>query len=222
MFLHLAENCEPDGGNPISNDPHFLSIRLCSIMSSLVNLYVSAKHTCQYSQSQLLASAIASDQALEAWAVSLPSSWAYQTYRNEPHHVYGSPWFARTWNYYRLSRILANKLILYGLNAGSLSSQTMNPTLNNEDKLQYDRSASVVSKLPKEIYTSLPSMFDFNRTRPASIPLSLDVFFVVTILQSLKVLTGRSAVLRNRPSLACKQPEEKFIILKEIMRRNLL
>ncbi|EXM13654.1 hypothetical protein RAB80_005590 [Fusarium oxysporum f. sp. vasinfectum] len=50
--------------------------------------------TSQYSQAQLLASAIASDQALEAWAVSLPSSWAYQTFRNEPHHVSGSPWFA--------------------------------------------------------------------------------------------------------------------------------
>ncbi|KAG5655252.1 hypothetical protein KAF25_010404 [Fusarium avenaceum] len=222
MFLHLAEECEPVSGSPTSNHPLFLSIRLCSIMSSLVNLYVSTKQTSQYSQAQLLASAIASDQALEAWVVSLPSSWAYQTVRSEPHYVYGSRWFARTWNYYRLSRILANKLILYALNIASLLLQAMNPTLIEKHKLQESRSASVISELSKEIYISLPAMFDFNRRRPASIPLSLDVFFVVTILQSLVVLTGKSTVLRNWPPSACEKPEEKFVILKEIMTRNLV
>ncbi|KAH7173066.1 hypothetical protein DER46DRAFT_551669 [Fusarium sp. MPI-SDFR-AT-0072] len=221
MFLHLAENCEPVGGNPTSNHPLFLSIRLCSIMSSLVNLYVSTNQTSEYSQAQLLASAIASDQALEAWVVSLPSPWGYQTISNEPHYVYGSPWFARTWNYYRLSRILANKIILYGLNAGSLLFQTINPTLIDKYKLQDSRSASVISEFSKEIYISLPAMFDFNCRRPASIPLSLDVFFVVTILQSLVVLTGRSTVLRNWPSSACEQLEGKCVILKEIIIRNL-
>lgn len=187
MFLHLAEECEPVGDNPTSNHPLFLSIQFCSIMSSLVDRDVSTKQTSQYSQAQLLASAIASDQALEAWAVSLHSSWAYQTFRNEPHHVSGSPWFTWTWNYCWLSRILANKIILYGLNAGSLLFQAMNPTLIDKYKLQDSRFTSVISELSKEIYISLPAMFDFNRRRPASIPLSLDVFFVVTIFQSLVV-----------------------------------
>lgn len=222
MFVHLAEKSEPVSGSQPSNHPLFLSIRLCSIMSNLVNLYVSTKQTSQCLQAQLLGSAIASDQALEAWVVSLPSSWAYQTFRSEPHYVYGSCWFARTWNYYRLSRILASKLILYALNTGSLLNQAINPTPIDHYKLQESRSASVISELSKEIYISLPAMFDFNRRRPASIPLSLDVFFVVTILQSLVVLTGKSTVLRNWPCSACEKPDEKFVILQEIITRNLV
>lgn len=222
MFLHLAENCEPDGGDPIPNDPVLLSIQLCSVMSSLVNLHASAKQTSQYSQDQLFVLATTGDKALEAWAASLPSSWAYQTFPNHPRHVYGSPWFARTWNYYRLSRILANKIILNVLNAGSFSSQTMNHTLINEYKVQNDRSASLISELLQEIYTSLPTIFDFDRVGTASIPLSLDVFFAVTILQSLVVLIGKSTLLQNWPPSACEQGEEKFAILKDIMIRNLL
>ncbi|KAF5656140.1 fungal transcriptional regulatory n-terminal [Fusarium heterosporum] len=136
MFFHLEENCGPVGGYTTSDHPFLLSIRLCSIMSNLVNLYVSMKNTSKYPQAQLLASAIASDQALAAWVVSLPSSWAFTTSGHGSHKDYGSPWFARTWNYYRLSRILAQKLIFYGLNTVSISLNTMDTTLIDKYKLQ--------------------------------------------------------------------------------------
>lgn len=193
MFVPLAKNCEPVGGYPASNDPSFLWICLCFTMSSLINLYLTTTPSSQYLQTELYASAIARDQDLESWVISLPSMWAYQTSGDEPHHIYGSPWFARTWNCYRLSRLLANKIILDGLNAHSLSLQATEPNLFDTYKSQENRSASLISELSKDICISLPAMFDLSRRRPASIPLSLDVFFVVTILQSLNVLTGGSS-----------------------------
>jgi hypothetical protein len=91
-----------------------------------------------------------------------------------------------------------------------------------ENKVQNDRSISLISELQKEIYNSLPAMFDVNRIGPAAITLSLDVFFAVTILQSLVVLTGKSTFLREWPSSACEHLEGNFAILKEIIIRNLL
>jgi hypothetical protein len=124
------------------------------------------------------------------------------------------------WNYYRLGRILAYQTIIHVLDNKTSTDQTPHHRLN-EDKAHKDQAISLIDKLLEELNISLPSMFDFSGTDSVSMPLSLDVFFATTMLQSLVEVTGKTSFLQSWPSLTQKAAEERSALFKEIIRRNL-
>lgn len=195
-------------------------MRLFAIMGALVNLSNSVNHN-ELLPSQFVAFATQSDRALQDWANSLPSAWNYHKPTEKPYYVYQNAWFARIWNYFRLARILANRIILDNL--GILLSPTLPGQVASADRLKwhYDQSSSASSCLLQDIYDTLPFMFDSEHTSAGSLPLSATLFFMTTILQSLLRVTDRTALFAEWSTPASEILGERFALMKDVVIQNL-
>ncbi|KAJ5373251.1 hypothetical protein N7517_005257 [Penicillium concentricum] len=196
-------------------DPLLSAIRLFAIMGTLVNIRDLGNQSF-FTPSKLVELAVQSDQSLQNWATSLPASWTYHEFLEGPQYIYQDVWYARMWNYYRLARILANRIIIDNFDI-------LSPAMLAGDnfKLQHDQSYEVISLLLQEIYTSLPFMFNSERIPATSIPLSAALFFTTTLLQSLLELTDRAALIQNWSSPASEVLGERFSFTKAIVMQNL-
>lgn len=199
-----------------NEDPLLSAMRLFAIMGTLVNIRGLANQSL-FLPSQLVALAIESDQALQNWETSLPASWAYHKLSKGPQYIYRDVWYARMWNYYRLARILANRIVID--NFDILSPEGLP---GNDFILTHDQPYTAISLLLQEIYISLPFMFDSEQMPPTSIPLSAALFFTTTLLQSLLGITDRDAVIQDWSSPACEVLGESFTFTKGIVMQNLL
>ncbi|KUM59492.1 hypothetical protein ACN42_g7649 [Penicillium freii] len=196
-------------------DPLLSAMRLFPIMGTLVNIRGLANRS-PFSPSQLVVLAIKTDQALQNWGTSLPASWTYHKLLKGPQYIYQDVWYARMWNYYRLARILANKIIIDNFN---ILSPSMLP--GDYFKLQHDQSYSTISLLLQEIYTSLPFMFNSEQMPATSLPISSALFFTTTLLQSLLELTDRDSLIQDWSFPACEILGERFTFTKGIVMQNL-
>jgi hypothetical protein len=194
-------------------------MRLFAIMGTLVNLRVLANQSTLL-PSQFVALATQSDQALQVWASSLPPAWRYYRSTEQPYNVYQNVWFARIWNYFRLARILANRIILDNLDI--LLSPALPDQVASTDRLQwhYEESSSTSACLLQDIYETVPFMFDSEHTSSASLPLSATLFFITTILQSLLKVTDRAALFADW-STPASALGERFALTKGVVIRNL-
>ncbi|KOS42315.1 hypothetical protein ACN38_g6815 [Penicillium nordicum] len=196
-------------------DPLLSAMRLFAIMGNLVNIRGLAKRSL-FLPSQLVVLAIQTDQALQNWGTALPASWTYHKLLKGPQYIYQDVWYARMWNYYRLARILANKIIIDNFN---ILSPSMSPGDNS--KLQHDQSYSTISLLLQEIYTSLPFMFNSEQMPATSLPISSALFFTTGLLQSLLKLTDRDSLIQDWSIPACEILGERFTFTKGIVMQNL-
>ncbi|KAJ5171480.1 uncharacterized protein N7500_004263 [Penicillium coprophilum] len=205
-----SSNTSEDEENPLLS-----AMRLFAIMGTLVNIRGVANQSF-VPPSQLVELAIQSDQALQNWATSLPASWTYHMLPQGPQYIYQDVWCARMWNYYRLARILANRIIIDNF---GIRSPAMLPGDNSQQRC--DQSYEVILLLLQEIYISLPFMFNLDQLSSTSIPLSAALFFTTTLLQSLLELTDRAALLQGWSSPACEVIGERFTFARGIIMRNL-
>lgn len=184
-------------------------------MGTLVNIRGLANRGL-FSPGQLVVLAMRSDQALQNWGTLLPASWTYDKLPKGPQYIYQDVWYARMWNYYRLARILANKIIIDNFNI-------LSPSILPGDnfKLQHDQSYSTISLLLQEIYTSLPFMFNSEQMPATSLPISSALFFTTTLLQSLSELTDRDSLIQEWSFPACEVLGERFTFTKDIVMQNL-
>ncbi|KAJ5870558.1 hypothetical protein N7455_005499 [Penicillium solitum] len=196
-------------------DPLLSAMRLFDIMGTLVNIRGLANRSL-FLPSQLVVLAIKTDQDLQNWGTSLPASWNYHKLLKGPQHIYQDVWYARMWNYYRLARILANKIIIDNFN---ILPPSMLP--GDNFKLQHDQSCSTISLLLHEIYTSLPFMFNSEQTPATSLPISSALFFTTTLLQSLSELIDRDSLIQDWSFPACEVLGESFTFTKGIVMQNL-
>jgi hypothetical protein len=187
-------------------------MRLFAIMGTLVNIRGLANR-CLFLPSQLVVLAIKTDQALQNWGTSLPASWSYHKLSKGPQYIYQDVWNARMWNYYRLARILANRMIIDNFN---ILSPSMLPF-----KLQHGQSYSTISLLLQEIYMSLPFMFNSEQMPATSLPISSSLFFTTTLLQSLSELTDRDSLIQDWSFPAYEVLGERFDFTKGIVMQNL-
>ncbi|KAJ5963695.1 uncharacterized protein N7479_003571 [Penicillium vulpinum] len=196
-------------------DPLLSAMRLFAIMGTLVNIR-GLENQGLFPASQLAILAIQNDQALQRWATSLPASWTYHKIPERGQYIYQDVWYARIWNYYRLARILANRIISDNFD---IMSSAMSP--GGDFKSQYDQSYAIVSFLLQEIYFSLPFMFNAEQMPPTSLPLSAALFFTITLLQSLLEITDRAALIQDWSSPVCEVLGERFTFTKGIVMQNL-
>jgi hypothetical protein len=196
-------------------DPLLSAMRLFTILGTLVNIRVLANQSF-FLPSQLVEMALKSDQTLQNWAASLPASWTYQKLSKGPQYIYQDVWYARMWNYYRLARILANRIIID-------NCDIMVPAMLPSDilKLQYPQSYAAIPLLSQEIYSSLPFMFKLEQVPATSLPLSAALFFTTTLLQSLLGLTDRDTLIQDWSSPAFEILGESFTFTKGIVMQNL-
>ncbi|CAG7938152.1 unnamed protein product [Penicillium nalgiovense] len=195
--------------------PLLSAMRLFAILGTLVNIRVLAKQNFS-PPGQLVEMAIKSDQTLQNWAASLPASWTYQELPKGPQYVYQDVWYARMWNYYRLARILANRIIID-------NCDIMSPAMLPDDvfKLQHAQSSAAIPLLSQEIYSSFPFMFKSEQVPVTSLPLSAALFFTTTLLQSLLGLTDRDTLIQVWSSPAFEVLGESFTFTKSIVMQNL-
>jgi hypothetical protein len=189
-------------------------------MATLVNYRISANHD-TFLPSQFVAFATQSDQALQEWANSLPRAWKYDRLTAKPYYIYQNSWFARIWNYYRLARILANRIILDNLDILLSPALPGQGVSTDSLKWHYEHSSSVSSCLLQDIYDTLPSMFDSEHTSADSLPLSATLFFITTILQSLLKVTDRSALFSDWSTPASEVLGQRFTLTKSVVIKNL-
>ncbi|KAJ5282623.1 hypothetical protein N7497_002215 [Penicillium chrysogenum] len=196
-------------------DPLLSAMRLFTILGTLVNSRVLANQSFS-PPDQLVVLAIKSDQTLQNWATSLPASWAYHELPKGPQYIYQDVWYARMWNYFRLARILANRIIID-------SCDIMVPAMLPSDifKLQHAQSYAAITLLSQEIYSSLPFMFKLEQVPATSLPLSAALFFTATLLQSLLGLTDRDTLIHDWSSPASEVLGESFTFTKGIVMQNL-
>lgn len=196
-------------------DPLLSAMRLFAIMGTMVNIRGLANQGC-FSPSQLVILAMKNDQVLQNWATALPASWTYHELPKGPQYIYQDVWYARMWNYYRLARILANRIIIE--NFDSLSPAVLP---GDNFNLQHDQSYATISLLLREIYISLPFMFDSEQMPATSLPLSAALFFTTTLLQSLLEITDGNSLIQDWSSPACEVLGERFTFTKGIVMQNL-
>ncbi|KAJ5194071.1 hypothetical protein N7491_001407, partial [Penicillium cf. griseofulvum] len=196
-------------------DPLLSAMRLFSIMGTLVNIWGLADQS-YFPPSQLILLGIKHDEALQNWAASLPAAWTYHDHPEGRQSIYKNVWYARMWNYYRLARILANRIIIDNFD---ILSPAMLP--GDNFKLQHDQSGEAIAFLLQGVYISLPFMFNSEQMPATSIPLSGALFFTTTILQSLLETTDRAALIQDWSSPACEVLGERFAFTKGIVMKNL-
>ncbi|CAG8890982.1 unnamed protein product [Penicillium egyptiacum] len=196
-------------------DPLLSAMRLFAIMSTLVNIRALANQSFS-PRNQLVVLAIKKDQALHNWASSLPASWTYHKLPMGQQYIYQDVWYAQMWNYYRLARILVNRIIIDNCD---IVSPAMLP--GDIFKLQHAQSYAAISFLSQEIYSSLPFMFNLEQMAATSLPLSAALFFTITLLQSLLELTDKAALIQDWSSPASNILGERFTFTKSIVMQNL-
>ncbi|KAJ5483325.1 hypothetical protein N7530_002571 [Penicillium desertorum] len=196
-------------------DPLLSAMRLFGILGTLVNIRVLANQSF-FPPGQLVEMAIKSDQTLQNWAASLPAPFTYQELPKGPQYICQDVWYARMWNYYRLARILANRIIID--NCGIMA-----PAMLPGDifKLQHAQSYAFIPLLSQEIYSSFPFMFELEQVPATPLPLSAALFFTVTLLQSLLGLTDRDTLIQDWSSPASEVLGESFTFTKGIVMQNL-
>ncbi|KAJ5787105.1 hypothetical protein N7457_002095 [Penicillium paradoxum] len=199
-------------------DPLSSAMQLFVVMGTLCNLYAS-KDFDLLASSQLFELATHSDRVLQTWAISLPISWNY--HQAGPQYVYQDVWFARMWNYYRLARILANRIIMDNFDISSSQTLPSQTALPEEFRAKYDQANAAISVLSQEIYGTLPFMFNSEQMLSASLPWSAALFFTTTLLQSLLKLTDRAILIQNWSSPTCEVLGARFTMAKNMVTQNL-
>ncbi|KAL5365560.1 hypothetical protein BJX96DRAFT_179955 [Aspergillus floccosus] len=190
------------------------TIELFIFLSSLVNLYVCAKQNKNNTPRNFTSALTDIDEDVVSWATRLPPVLAGDPSAGSPLH--GAPavsadinWLPRLWGYYRLCRILTNRLILDNIH--------QSPAKENV-------SVEVISGMSHEIYASVPSMLSKSYQDPYSpkcLCLSSDIFFLITILQALLKLTEKQAVLDNWAGPASETIGEGFAEVQRFISRHL-
>ncbi|KAE8135978.1 hypothetical protein BDV38DRAFT_284453 [Aspergillus pseudotamarii] len=170
-------------------------IELFDIMSSLIDLYIREKHCDVQDHVQLISTAIHFDQSLLAWANNLSPTFTFDAIVGGSSHSREHGWLVKAWNYYWLCRVLANMVVIDSLDALSPSIQLTHMTLITESKAQYSKSLSILRQAPREIHASIPLML--RRMGRSSLALSSDTSFLITILQSLSILTSQRVVING-------------------------
>lgn len=199
------------------------AVTLFPIMTRLLKLHIRTKSCSDRQLSQIVASAIESDDALEDWANGLPTSWSYHKSSSGPSHVYASPWVAKIWNYYRLCRILSNQMIIGGIDGLPKPPRVPIAIPREIDPdLLHSRSYSIIQMMRQEIYASFHFIFYFQHAdRGYSLPFSADIFFAIIILQTLIKLGDSALVAHSWLSPICEIPGKGFAITKEIVLRHI-
>jgi hypothetical protein len=201
--------------------PLMLAMRLFAIMGMLVNLRVLANQN-MLLPSQIVAFATQSDQALQNWARSLPSTWKFVNSMEKPYPNYQNVWFARIWNYFRLARILANRIILDNTELLLSSGSPIHIPSIESSKMDYSQSYFTMTCLLQDIYDSVPFMIDSEHMSSTPLPLSATLFFITTILQSLLKVTDRTSLLANWSTPAIEALGERFTLTKGLVMQNLI
>ena len=216
FLLELPDRFGASSNTPqVDDDPLLSAMRLFAILGTLVNIRVLVSQSF-FQPGQLVLLAIKSDQTLQNWAASLPASWAYHELPKGPQHIYQDVWHARMWNYYRLARILANRIIIDNCD---MMSPAMLP--DGISELQHAQSYAAIPLLSQEIYSSLPFMFKLETVTATSLPLSAALFFTITLLQSMMRLTDRDTLLSDWSSPAFEVLGESLTLMKGIVMQNL-
>ncbi|KAJ5327870.1 hypothetical protein N7452_008260 [Penicillium brevicompactum] len=217
-LLQLPHRFEPCLG-PHENDqrPLTLAMKLFDIMGPLVNVHNLGKHGTLF-PSQLVSFAMHSTQALHDWVNSLPASWNYEKRRGNAYDSYQNIWFARIWNYYRLARILANRLIIDNLDIPSCPGLD---TISGDVEISCDDLIITNTCMLQGIYETFPFMFNSECASSASLPLSASLFSMTSVLQSLSKITDKMTLLTTWSIPASKELGERFTLTKNIVNQNL-
>ncbi|KAE8168642.1 hypothetical protein BDV40DRAFT_251191 [Aspergillus tamarii] len=172
-----------------------LMIELLDIMSSLIDLYIRTKHSDAHDYVQLVSITIDFDQRLLAWANNLSPTFTFDAIVEGSSHSREHGWLVKAWNYYWLCRVLVSRVVIDSLDALSKSIELTHVTLIAESKAQHSKSLSVLGQALREIHASIPFML--RRMGRSSLGLSSDTSFLITILQSLSILTDQRVVINN-------------------------
>lgn len=164
---------------------------LFPIMASLVNAYILKKQGLSFEKSQASEYPIHYAHALHEWVASLPEEWEYYT-TGEENQAYQNYWIAKVWNYYRLARIL-------------------------NEILTFDNVPPNIINLERDIYGSLPFMLGSCQSRS----FTADLYFVITILQTLCNLTDKTKVIQNLSDSASPIADVKYEDTKNVITRLL-
>ncbi|CAG8010393.1 unnamed protein product [Penicillium olsonii] len=207
FLLELSNTPEPPDTLEDDQRPLALAMHLFAIIGRLVNVHNSVDPN-MLTPGQTINFVIHSTQALEDWAASLPSSWKHEENKDRVHGSHANVWFARIWTYYRLGRILANRIILNHLDIFSSPDQC-------------DRLCAISSDMSRDIFDTFPFLFESERTSSASIPLSTTLFFMTSVLQSLSMIADRNIVFEEWSVPASKALGERFTLARDIVAQNL-
>lgn len=201
--------------------PLMLAMRLFAIMGKLVNIRVLANQN-MLLPSQIVAFTTQSNQALQDWASSLPSTWKFVSSMERPYPIYQNVWFARIWNYFRLASILANRIILDNTELLLSSDSPIHILSIESSRMDYSQSHFTMARFLQDIYDSVPFMVDSEHTSSTSLPLSATLFFITTVLQSLLKITDRTALFANWSTPAIAALGERFALTKGLVMQNLI
>ncbi|RAQ67592.1 hypothetical protein COH20_004485 [Aspergillus flavus] len=170
-------------------------IELFDILNSLIELYIRMKHSDGQGYVQFIATAIQLDQSLLAWANNLSPAFTFDATVGGSFHPYVHGWPVKAWNYYWFCRALASRIVIDSLDVVFPSIQTTHVKLIAESKAQYNKSLSTLRQAPREISASISLML--GRTGRRSLALSSDTSFLITILQSLSMLTDQRVLIND-------------------------
>lgn len=189
-------------------------VDLFIILSTLVRVYNENRQGTRHNYVQLASVAIQHDQKLLLWASETPPEWVRFRSAGSPSQSSKYSWLAMVWNYYWLCRALANKIIIDILDTLSCL-QTADPPLFAECEFQHSKSSSILSQAPQEICVNIRSTLRVSEHYSHAV--SSNVFFLITILQALSVITDNRAGTDNwlsftERSLECSRPIRELVI----------
>jgi hypothetical protein len=168
-----------------------------------VDLHVSITEKDVTDPVQLVALAMRLDGDLSLWVSEVPLIWRHRTitrmttpkFYGDYCHSYQSCWIASVWNYYRLCRILVQKVVLQNLDVlfGPVSST--DPALASKCWIQHEKSRIRLSQFLDEIRASIPYQLGLDETQNTDstlVPRSSGVISFLGLLQGLVTAMERS------------------------------
>ncbi|KAF7595636.1 hypothetical protein BBP40_005384 [Aspergillus hancockii] len=167
-------------------------VQLFTLLSSLISLYNRTKQGHGSGSFHFASAAIGLDQKLLEWVGEDPRRFIRTGDSLQADEYI---WLARTQSYYRICRLLAHRIVLDNLDMLSHSIHANSSTLITEPSVQYNRSSSTLLQVSREIFANIPSMLG-NADQP-TLAVSSDLFFLITILQPVSMLTDKHTVINS-------------------------
>ncbi|KAF2098966.1 hypothetical protein NA57DRAFT_76200 [Rhizodiscina lignyota] len=171
---------------------------LFNIICRITELHASCSNNGAKNPTNIISACIGFDNDLSSWVVGLPGVWTYSTSTlKEPHecygtkyHVYGNPWFACIWGYYRFCRIMVHQTVLHCLNNFPSSVSPAIPTATAGYGLQRKRSRTILVHMCLDMCASIPYQLGFHESETLDyssllIPKPSGVFSLLGLIQGL-------------------------------------
>ncbi|GIJ88151.1 hypothetical protein Asppvi_007068 [Aspergillus pseudoviridinutans] len=181
-----------DCGNMKSRELILPLTDLFTILCKLVNLHRATCFTNDTAQNhQFINTALNMYQDLESWLTSVPVWWVDPIRTGQAPRIDDECWIMRVWVYYRLCQILAHKAILDNMDILYSSG-------DSSQQRQYEESLAVISQASQELYIGVPALLGASHIANQSTPgLTSNVFFLITVLQTMCSLTPKEKVVEN-------------------------